>query len=116
MSRREKGSASDISRERPGVTPQAMEDQGVALAMELALQKLRDGTASNQLICHFLKVGSSKEKLERDILVEQKKLVEAKTGSIQSAKKVDEMYAEAIEAMREYSGHSNEIEEEENEY
>lgn len=115
MSSREKGSASDISRERPGVTPQAREDQLIARAMDLAEQKLMDGTASNQLICHFLKLGSTKEKLEKDILVEQKKLVEAKTGSIESARKVDEMYAEAINAMRLYSGHAND-EEEEDEY
>jgi hypothetical protein len=59
---------------------------------------------------HFLKLGSSKEKLEQQILAEQKKLVVAKTSAIESQERIDEMYSNAIKAMRTYSGQSEEQE------
>ena len=93
---------------RPALTPEARENQMIFLATELAEQQLRDGTASSQVITHFLKLGSSKEKLEHEILKEQKKLITAKTESIESSKRIEELYANAITAMREYGGHNNE--------
>lgn len=63
-----------------------------------------EGTASAQVITHYLKLGSEREKLERDILAEQKKLVAAKTEAIESSKQIEELYREAIAAMRSYSG------------
>lgn len=112
MSVREKGSASEISRERPATSPEAREDQIIALAMDEAEKRIRNGTASNQLLCEFIRMGSTKHKLEKEKLANEVKLVEAKTGSIEAAKKVDEMYAEAIDAMRLYSGHVSDDEEE----
>lgn len=93
---------------RPALTPEARENQMIFLATELAEQQLRDGTASSQVITHFLKLGSSKEKLEHDILKEQKKLITAKTEALESSKRIEELYANAITAMREYGGHDNE--------
>ena len=93
---------------RPALTPEARENQMIFLATELAEQQLRDGTASSQVITHFLKLGSSKEKLEHEILKEQKKLITAKTESLESSKRIEELYANAITAMREYGGHNNE--------
>ena len=89
---------------RPATTPEARESQMVSLAINLAEQQLRDGTASAQVITHYLKLGSVKDRIERDILREQKKLVEAKTESLQSAKRVEELYLNALAAMRDYSG------------
>lgn len=89
---------------RPALTPEARENQLIYLATNLAEQQLRDGTASSQVITHYLKLGSSKEKLEQEILRENKKLLTAKTEAIQSAKRVEELYTEAIAAMRQYSG------------
>ena len=89
---------------RPALTPEARENQLIYLATNLAEQQLRDGTASSQVITHYLKLGSSKEKLEQEILKENKKLLTAKTEALQSAKRVEELYAEAITAMRKYSG------------
>lgn len=94
----------------PALTPEARENQMIYLAMELAEQQLRDGTASSQVISHFLKLGSSKEKLEHEILSEQKKLITAKTEQLESSKKIEELYINAIEAMRRYGGHSEEDE------
>ena len=92
----------------PVMSPEAREQQLVSLAIDLAEKQLREGTASSQVITHYLKLGSSKEKLEKEILEEQKKLVVAKTSAIESQERIDELYANAIKAMRTYSGQSEE--------
>lgn len=89
---------------RPALSPEARENQMIALAIDLVEQRLLDGTASSQETTHFLKLASSKARLEKDILEKQKQLIEAKTESLQSAKKIEELYENAMEAMRKYSG------------
>lgn len=101
---------------KAATTPEARENQLIYLATELAAKQLMDGTASSQVITHYLKLGSSKERLEQEILQENKKLLTAKTEAIQSAKRVEELYANAISAMRRYSGHGDEYEEPEEDY
>ena len=101
---------------RRALTPEARENQLVHLATDLAEQQLRDGTASSQVITHYLKLGSSKDRLEREILEKQKELMMAKTEAIQSAKRVEELYANAITAMRNYGGHSGGEEYEQEDY
>lgn len=93
---------------RPAITPEARENQMIALAVDLAEKQLLEGTASSQVITHYLKLGSTKEKIEKEILEKQKELIEAKTESLQSAKRVEELYLNALSAMKSYSGHSNE--------
>lgn len=95
---------------RPAQTQEGREDQLVALAINLAEEQLLAGTASSQVISHFLKIGSTKERIEREILKEQKDLIKAKTEQLKSEKRVEELYAEALNAMRRYSG--QEMEEE----
>lgn len=89
---------------RPAMTPDARENQMINLAVDLAEKQLEEGTASSQVITHFLKLGSSKERLEREKLEEENKLLRAKTENLQSQKRVEELYAEALAAMRRYSG------------
>lgn len=102
-----KSSNRDVKRRyRPATTPEGRENQMIALAVDLAEQQLRDGTASSQVITHYLKMGSTKERLEREMMAEQKKLLEAKTESINAAKRSEELYAKALAAMRSYSGMS----------
>ena len=72
--------------------------------MDLVEKRLIAGTASSQETTHFLKLGSTKEHLEKEILEKQKDLITAKTESIQSAKRVEELYVNALNAMRKYSG------------
>ncbi len=72
--------------------------------MDLAEQQLRDGTASSQLITEFVKRGSTKSRIEQEILEEQKELIEAKTQSLKSTQRIEELYANALDAMRNYSG------------
>lgn len=76
----------------------------VAYAVDLAEKQLREGTASSQVITHYLKLGSMQSKLEREILEKQKELITAKTESIKSGKKVEELYLNALNAMKSYSG------------
>lgn len=98
------------TRMRPALTPEARENQMISLAIDLAEQQLRDGTASSQVITHFLKLGSSKERLEREILQEQKGLISAKTKAYQSADEIKELYEGAMQAMRSYSGNGGDDE------
>lgn len=96
--------SSSTQKMRPALTEESREKQLIYLATDLAEQQLRDGTASSQVITHYLKLGSMREKLERERLAEENKLLKAKTEQIQSMKRVEELYAEAITAMRNYSG------------
>lgn len=89
---------------RPALSPEARENRCISLAVDLAEQQLADGTASSQVITHYLKLGSTKERIEKEILLKQKELIEAKTQSLQSAQRVEELYADAIKAFQEYNG------------
>lgn len=94
---------------RPALTPEARENQMIALAIDRAEQQLRDGTASAQVITHYLKLGSTKERIEKEILEKQKELIIAKTKSLQSAEQIETLYKEALDAMRNYSGRGDRI-------
>lgn len=93
---------------RPATTIEARENQLISLAVNLAEEQLRNGTASAQVITHYLKLASSTQRLEKEILEKQKDLLAAKTEMLQSAKRTEELYANAIAAMREYGGGSSE--------
>lgn len=94
----------------PARTPEAQENRMISLSMDLAEKQLLDGSASSQIITHFLKLASTKEQIEKDILKQQKELITAKTEQIKSHKKIQELYAEALSAMRKYSGSLDEEE------
>ena len=92
------------SKRPPGTTPSARENQLVALAVDRAEQQLRDGTASAQVITHFLKLGSTREQLEQERLAHENQLLQAKKEQLESAARVEELYKEALGAMRSYQG------------
>ena len=89
---------------RPALTPEARENQLISLAVDLAEKQLQEGTASSQVITHYLKLGTTKAELEKVKLAKENELLTAKTEALQSAKRMEEMYAEAIKAMATYSG------------
>ena len=89
---------------RPALTPEARENQLISLATDLVEKRLREGTASSQETTHFLKLASTKARLEKQILEKQAELISAKTEAINSQKNMDEVYKRAIDAMRNYSG------------
>lgn len=86
--------------------PEERERQLISMAMDVAEEQLRNGTASPSVITHFLKLGSEKERLEREIMASQKTLVDAKAESITSGKHAEELTQQAIEAMKSYGGSS----------
>ena len=91
-------------RRPPAKTPASRENQLVSLAMELAEEQIRTGRASAQVITHFLKLGTEREKLERVRLERENKLLDAKVENLESQARSEELYTKAIEAMRSYQG------------
>ena len=91
-------------RRPPAKTVEARENQLIALAVDLAEEQLSKGTASSQVITHYLKLGSTKEKLEKEILESQKVLMKAKTEALTSSKNIEELYKKALESMSIYRG------------
>lgn len=104
MPRRGKESKSEPSRRRPATTPEARENQVIAKAFDLAERQIEEGTASAQVISHFLKLGSSREKLEQERLQHENDLLVVKREMLESAKRVEELYNSALNAMRSYAG------------
>lgn len=98
------GSPGSSRKMRPALTPEARENQLVSLAVDLAEQQLRDGTASSQVITHYLKLGSTREKLERERLEEENKLLRAKTKAFEDQGDLKQIYIDALNAMKRYSG------------
>lgn len=96
---------SETRKRRTAMSVEARENQMIALAVDLAEKQLMEGTASSQVITHYLKLGSTKERLEKEMMEEQKKLLKAKTEALESAAEIKELYENALSAMREYSGH-----------
>ena len=97
-------SKSSTKRIRPALTPEARENQMVSLAVDLAEKQLMEGTASSQVITHYLKLGTMKHKAEMEKLERENELLKAKTESLQSTKRVEELYEDALKAMKSYSG------------
>ena len=89
---------------RPASTPELRENQLISLAVDLAEKQLREGTASSQVITHYLKLGTTFSRLEKEKLQHENELLKARTKSLQSAERIEELYAEAIKQMRTYSG------------
>lgn len=102
--KRKSEKTTDKKPQRPALTPEARENQMIALAVNLAEKQLREGTASAQVITHYLKLGSTKAQTEKEILEKEKELITAKTENLKSAKRVEELYQEAIDAIRIYGG------------
>lgn len=95
---------------RPALSPETREQQLIGYAMDLVEQRLLDGTASSQETTHFLKLGSMKYQREMEKLEEENKLLRAKTEAIESGRHIEELYTNAIKAMRNYAGQGDEDE------
>lgn len=109
MPRVKKQSSSEPAKKmRPALTPEARENQLIALAVDLAEKQLLEGTASAQVITHYLKLGATTARLEKEKLENENKLLKAKTQALESSERQEELYTNAINAMRNYSGYGNE--------
>ena len=98
---------SDTPNTKSFMTPEAQENYLINLASKLVEKRMLDGSASSQEVTHFLRLGSRKETLEREKLEEENKLLRARTSAIESQKQTEELYREALDAMRRYSGNGD---------
>jgi hypothetical protein len=96
--------AKRVPKRRPATTVEGRENQLVSLAVDLAEKQLSEGTASAQVITHYLKLGSTRERLEQERLSRENDLLTARVDTLASAKKVEELYSAALDAMRSYAG------------
>jgi YD repeat-containing protein len=99
-------------RQAPGKTIQSRENQIIRLAYDEAERRIKAHTASSQEITHFLKQGSTIALLEKARLEQENLLLQAKTDQLKSQKRVEELYANALAAMRTYSGQEGQEDEE----
>ena len=93
-----------LPKRRSASTEVNRENQMVSLATDLAEKQLSDGTASAMVITHYLKLGSTREKLEQERLRRENEVLNARVETLASAKKVEELYSAALDAMRSYAG------------
>jgi len=89
----------------PATTPESRENQLIAAAVDLAEQQIRTGKASSQVITHYLKLGTTRERLEQDKLRGENELLKAKVESLSSSARIEQLYKDALTAMRTYAGH-----------
>jgi hypothetical protein len=96
-------------RRRPANTPEGRENQLISLAADMAEQQLRAGTAPAQVVTHFLKLGSTRERVEQERLKNENLLLSAKIEQMAQAGRIEAMYEEALNAMRSYTGQEVEV-------
>lgn len=103
-SRKVKHDEHEESRRPPAPTLQGRENQLVQLAIDEAERQMREGTASSQIISYYLKLGSSREQLEQERIQHENELTRVKIEAIHNEARKEEMFANAIKAMRGYQG------------
>lgn len=108
MSEDEPSKTRPVRRQRRPRTAEARERVMIGLAIDLAERQIRDGTASAQVITHYLKLGTSREKLEQEKLREESALRRARTREIETSRNIETLYENAIAAMRRYGGREEE--------
>ena len=111
---KETKAAGSSRKRRPALSPESRENQLVSYAIDLAEKQLIEGTASSQVITHFLKLATTKAQLEKEKLTRENELLRAKKESLQNEQKSGELYENAINAFKKYSGHGD-VEEDDNE-
>lgn len=101
-------SSEKVPKSRAALTPEAREKQLIALAIDVAEEQMRNGTASSQVISHFLKLGSTRAQIEKELLEKQRDLAAAKAEAIESSAKMEDLYLKAAKAMKSYQGQEDE--------
>lgn len=106
MARRGANDSEDApkTRRRPAATPEEREDQLISAAFDLAQRQIDQGTASAQVITHFLKAGARRERLEQERIERENHLLAVRAERLASERNIEELYKEAIDAMKRYSG------------
>ena len=110
MGRRKKLDGSSSSQFSPASNPEERENQMISLAVNLAEQQLREGTASSQVIVHYLKLASTRNKLEEEKIKYETAMLQAKKDALNKSGQLQELMANALDAFRSYSGNTEESE------
>lgn len=92
---------------RPGLSPEADENQLISLSIDAAKKMLVEGTAPTSIVLHYLKLATTRERMEREMMATQKELMEAKKQALESQAKVEQLYVNAMKAMQRYSGYGD---------
>lgn len=116
MSRRKSDPLQDKTQWAPARTPEDRESQIASLAFDLAEKQIRDGTASAQVITWALKLGSTREAIEKEKIRNENALLATKKEIMESQKAVEELYTQALDAMRAYSGQAPNSEESDDDF
>lgn len=104
MASRRRGQQQERTGRKPATTLEDRENEVISQAIDLAERQIQEGTASSQVITHFLKLGSTREQLEQERISHENELTQVKIQAIESQKRVEELYKDALNAMRAYSG------------
>lgn len=115
MAKKKEVTTHDDTNLRPMLNQEARQARAIALAFDAAEKQLLDGTASSQVITHFLKLATVEAQLEKEKLEEENKLLRAKTKALENGEKREELYAQVLEAMKKYTGHGHEPDPEDDE-
>lgn len=99
-------------RRKPATTPEGRENELISAAHDLAEEQIRNGQASSQVITHFLKLGSSRERLEQERIAHENELLQVKREALQRADRMESLMIEAVNAMRSYQGDTSAISDE----
>lgn len=105
-----------VRRVRTASTPEGRENQLISMAADLAERQMREGTASAQVITHFLKLGSTRERLEQQKMRYETQLLQAKKEHMDSTVRQEELYKEALRAMSDYNGTERPVFDDDDEY
>jgi hypothetical protein len=89
------------------LSPEADENQLISLSIDAAKKMLVEGTAPTSIVLHYLKLATTRERMEREMMATQKELMEAKKQALESQAKVEQLYADAMKAMQRYSGYGD---------
>lgn len=116
MARRKEEDAQPRRRRPPARSPRAAENRLISLAYEKVEDRIRNGEASAQEYTHFLKMGSSREKLEQERISMQSQLDRERIESMRALERREELFGAAIKAMRSYQGQEPEPEDEDDYY
>lgn len=99
-----------MPRRKPALTPEERENELISLTLDRVEERIRNGTATSQELCHFLKLATTREQLEKEKLAKENELLKAKTENIESMARVEQLYSNAIKWMSVYSGNGSSVE------
>lgn len=104
MARRNDDELTAPRRRSPAKTPEERESMLIAMSLSRIEQQIADGTVSSQVLTHFAKLGSSRERLEQERLRNENEVLRKKVQTMEAAVDVKNLMEDALAAFKGYSG------------